>query len=296
MNVPGNSNSKRSIDPRWGELPPLVDVLVITGESRVGWSLAQAFAADSAVQVRLDQAIGITDGVGRLRERVYDVVLVCHDDDTGLDAPSVLDAIHTASSDTQPILVLGMATDQEIAAQCFEAGADAYLCLRTTTTRALLWQIARARERHQLLLDNQRLQIAHRQRQDWERDEAERLVDQQKNLIDGPIDASRLPEALVAEYYELLRAYVVMGSGNLGATLDHWIERVALTGCPSTTLLSLHVRAVEQMLQGLGSRSARHVLNRADLLMIETLAGVAEYHRRALEEAAPPSIVRKFGS
>ena len=137
-------------------------------------------------------------------------------------------------------------------ALCYEVGADAYLCVNTTTTRTLLWAAARAIERHELMRDNRRLLQADRQRLHQEHLEADRLLAQQRALISdlesltfekelesnpgskaqtlpatsGEASSSpttkqnapapsRLPAKLVAHYRELLRAYVIMGSGNL---------------------------------------------------------------------------------
>lgn len=275
----------------WGEMPPLVDALLITGSSHLGRSLAEALANDSATEVRLREAVGLAAGLACLRERVYDIVLVAHDH-VELDAPAVLDAIHSASSDTQPIIVLGMAADQEIAALCYEAGADAYLCLRTTATRTLLWQIARARERRQLLRENERLRIAQRQRDAWEEDEAVRLLEQQRLLAHAHVsDATNspatwtaseaIPWALRGDYVELLRAYVVMGSGHLGPTLEEWAERLAAHRPAAGAVLSMHLRGVELVLEGLGGRGGRHIHNRADLLLVELLMRIADRYRLA---------------
>ena len=281
---PHDSRTKRLPPTRRGDLPPHVDLLLITGLSRFGESLAEAFACDSAVDVHLETATDLASGLARLRERVYDVVLLCHDS-RALDAPSVLEAIHTATSDIQPIVVLGEASDQEMAALCFEAGADAYLCSRTTTTRSLLWQIARARERHVLLLENQRLESAQLQRRNWEEDEATRLLDQQRHMADEAGGrAERISATLAVEYHELLRAYVVMGSGHLGATLDHWIQRALAEDVAPHDLVALHLRAVQHVLEGLGTRSANHVVHRADLLIVEVLMRVADGYRRRRAE------------
>lgn len=295
------SSANRFPTPPWGDLPLLVDALLITGSSRLGRSLADALGSDSATEVRLHEAIGLATGLARLRERVYDVVLVVHDP-VELDAPAVLDAIHTASSDTQPIIVLGMAGDQEVAALCYEAGADAYLCLRTTATRTLLWQIARARERRQLLRENERLRIAQRQRDAWEEDEAVRLLEQQRLLASthaaelSSLPAVRgvseaIPWTMRGDYIELLRAYVVMGSGHLGATLEDWAERLSAYQPAAGALLSMHLRAVELVLEGLGGRGGRHVQNRADLLLVELLMRLADRYRLAASPQfeLPPS-------
>jgi DNA-binding NarL/FixJ family response regulator len=274
---------------------------LITGSSRLGQSLAQAIANDSATEVRLREAVGLPAGLARLRERVYDIVLVAHDS-VELDAPAVLDAIHTASSDTQPIIVLGMAADQEIAALCYEAGADAYLCLRTTATRTLLWQIARARERRLLLRENEQLRIARRQRDAWEEDEAVRLFEQQRLLAskhglespsaasvasEGEAIPSAIPWAIRRDYVELLRAYVVMGSGHLGPTLEDWTQQLAAHRPTTGAILAMHLRALQLVLDGLQGRGGRHVHNRADLLLVELLMRIADRYRIDIGAPAP---------
>src|SRR5439155_6910294 len=137
--------------------------------------------------------------------------------------------------------VLGMQSEQELAALCYEVGADAYVCVNTATTRTLIWTIALAIERHRLIRENRRLLQAERQRWQQEHAEAQRLLEQQHSLVrglealrrtaEGEPDApdARLPEAcgaaadaalpplppqLVSHYREMLRAYVIMGSGN----------------------------------------------------------------------------------
>jgi response regulator RpfG family c-di-GMP phosphodiesterase len=297
MESASESAAQRFSIPPWGDMPPYVDALLITGSSRLGRSLADALANDSATEVRLREAVGLTAGLACLRERAYDIVLVAHDS-VELDAPAVLDAIHTASSDTQPIIVLGMAADQEVAALCYEAGADAYLCLRTTATRTLLWQIARARERRQLLRENEQLRIAQRQREAWEEDEAVRLLEQQRllasthaaELSSGAATQAfgeAIPWALRGDYIELLRAYVVMGSGHLGPTLEDWAERLAAYQPAAGTLLSMHLRAVTIVLEGLGGRGGRHIQNRADLLLVELLMRIADRFRKLAEHRFP---------
>ena len=66
----------------------------------------------------------------------------------------VLDAIRTGSSSFQPMIVLGDVPEHALTDECFEAGADAYVCINTATTRSLIWHVARASERHLLQLEN----------------------------------------------------------------------------------------------------------------------------------------------
>lgn len=297
----------------WGFLPPRMRVLFITSQQRTGGWLAQAFAADSACEVLLDEALGMPAGLGRLREEAFDAVLVSHDSE-GLDAFEVLDAIRTGSSDEQPIVVLGIPAEQEMAPLCYEAGADAYVCVSSATTRSLIWSVARAIERHQLISENRRLQQAQRHRLELEHEEALRLLDQQRAMLadlehirhgdprnrsasdlDGPTSPPAtsscpdLPPALVNHYRELLRVYVIMGSGSLSNEMSQLAELLAQASVTSHQLMLLHIFVLEEMVGGLGTRSARHVMNRADMLILEVMINLAQgYRQRYLDHLHPP--------
>lgn len=297
----------------WGGLPPRMRVLFITGRQRTGGWLAEAFAADSAAEVQLLEAEGTASGLARLRDEVFDAVLISHDGQS-LDAFDVLDAIRAGSSDEQPILVLGEQRHEELADLCFESGADAYVCVHSTTVRTLIWQLARATERHQLLAENRRLQQECHHRQQLEQDEATRLLRQQHALVcpaDEPADGSAasgrearsaessaaapggvprtdLPPSLIAHYRELLRAYVMMGSGNLARELDALAGVLVAAGATAPAAMLLHLCVVEETIRGLGSRSARHVMNRADLLILELLLKLAEGYREQLQHHTRP--------
>ena len=295
----------------WGYLPPRMRVLFITGHQRTGGWLAEAFAADSASDVLLVESVGIAAGLAMLREELFDAVLVSHETG-GLNALEVLDAIRAGSSDDQPIIVLGDQSEEEMAALCFESGGDAYACVRTTTTRTLIWQVARAVERHALIAENRRLQQSHRHRLRLEHAEATRMLQQQRAMIDNLAEICRndaspqsaeedesaaptgalpgsLPPQLINHYCELLRAYVIMGSGNLADEMDRLAEMLASAAVTPEQAMLLHLHVLEEMIRGLGSRSARHVMNRADMLILEVVIHLAEQYRaRYLKRVCPP--------
>ena len=72
--------------PSAGSLPMRMKVLYITTLHRTGGWLTEAFASDSASQILLEEVVGVTAGMARLRTEVYDAVLVSHE-------PGVLDAL-----------------------------------------------------------------------------------------------------------------------------------------------------------------------------------------------------------
>ena len=308
MNQTTHRHAKRQAPRSRVMLPPRIRMLYITNRHRTGRWLAEAFAADSASEVMLEEAQGEAEGVARLRDEAFDVVLLAHDPEH-FDVLELIEGLRAGGTE-EPLLVLGEPSEQELAALCYEVGADGYLCVHTTTTRSRMWVAARAIERHQLIRDNRRLWQADRSRLEQEQDEAERLLRQQRALVDGleglqqPVGNSRtsgsapsgnsgrladqpatVPDSLVNHYRELLRAYVIMGSGNLGAEMNALAELLATAGFSAQQTLQLHIRALEELLHGLGSRSSRHVMNRADLLVLEVMVHlVEEYRQRRLDQ------------
>lgn len=300
-----------------GVLPRRMRVLHVTTPRRTGGWLAESLASDSAAEVVLEEAVGMTAGMARLRDEVFDAVLICHDAPE-LDALEFAQGLRAGGGD-EPIVVLGTIDEEEMTALAYEAGTDAYLCVNTTTVRTLLWATARAIERHQLMRENRRLIQAERQRLHYEHQEADRLLAQQRSLIsdleslttstaaaanvDGELGVLKLdgkamprfdgalplPEKLVAHYSELLRAYVIMGSGNLSAEMSTLAELLVSAGVTPHQTMLLHLKVLEQLIHGLGSRSARHVMSRADLLVLEVMIHLAEgYRGRYLDRKHPP--------
>jgi DNA-binding NarL/FixJ family response regulator len=278
------------------ELPPRLRILYITTRRRTGAWLAEALRADSAVQVELEEALGATAGLARLRDEIFDVVLVSH-------LPGELDALeliagYRAGGAEEPILVLGAQHEEEMAPHCYQAGADGYLSVHTATTLNLLWAIARAVERHQLLRESLRLKLAEQSRLQREHDEARRLVAEQRALIRNlqPREAKThetageagLPPQLFSHYKELLRAYIIMGSGNVSDELKRLADLLVKAGVGAGETMHLHLTVLEELLHGLGRRSSRHVMNRADLLVLELMALLADGYRRLYRQQAVP--------
>lgn len=295
-----------------GGLPSRLKVLYITTAARPGSWLTEAFAADSATQIVLDEVVGKAAGLTRLRDEVYDAVLLTHEPPE-LDALDLVEGLRGGGNE-EPMILLGSDAPEQIDALCYEVGADDYCCIRETTVRGLLWKFARAIERHQLLRENRRLVQVERQRLQQEHSEAQRLLDQQRALIndlqnlgeDLPDESDSsshwqskpspkstqlppgLPASLVKHYRELLQAYVIMGVGNLAKEMNALADHLACSGTSAQRAVQLHVSVLEELVQGLGNRSARHVINRADLLVLEVLGHLADDYRIRYEQMRHP--------
>jgi hypothetical protein len=97
------------------------------------------------------------------------------------------------------------------------------------------------------------------------------------------------PAELTAHYRELLRIYVIMGSGNLGQELRRLTRLLVAAGISAQQTVRLHLDVVEEMIHGLGARSGRHVMTRADLLILEVMMHLGEGYRRCYDEVAHPA-------
>jgi hypothetical protein len=329
--MPATKNASESaakrIAPRiWGQMPARIKVLYVTTVNRTGGWLAEAFSTDCAADVVLVETVGVTAGLARLRDEVFDAVLVSHEP-TALDALDLVEGLRAGGHD-EPMIVLGAAPSAQMAAVSYEVGADAYCCVAETTTRSLLWTFARAIERCQLVREHRRIVQMEQQRLAHEHQEAERLLAEQKALIaeleqirSGEADcglgttlravpadcgleedpnpqseirnpkslASDLPERLVTHYREMLRAYVVMGAGNLAEEMTTLAGLLADADVSAQRTMQLHVRVLEELIGSLGNRSARHVMTRADLLVLEVMAHLADGYRRRYHDGCQPA-------
>ncbi len=291
-----------------GSLPARMRVLYITTADRTGGWLAEALATEHAGQISLVEAHGVPAAIDRLRKDVFDALLISHDP-YDLNALELVAGLRAGGAE-EPMIILGAQSIEDLLPAAFEVRADGYLCVHSTTIRAMVWAIAQAIERHQLLRENRRLLQAEHQRLQYDHVEAEHLLTQQRALISdleqlgGHADSSvqtaglsatalapagdpephaPLPESLKSHYRELLRAYVIMGSGNLTHEMGALAQLLVASGVSAQQTMLLHLQVLEEMIRGLGSRSARHVMTRADLLALEVMVNLAEgYRQRAI--------------
>ncbi|HEX5446088.1 MAG TPA: hypothetical protein VFW87_19835 [Pirellulales bacterium] len=286
--------SRQTVAPLapWGRLPPRLTALYVTSQRHPVEALRELLVCDSAMRVELQTALLAPAGLARMREASFDAVLV-HHDPPALDALEFAEALRGAGGE-DPLVILGAASEGALAPLCHEAGADGYLSLADISPRHLIGMLARAVEWHRLIRDNRRLAQLERQRLRLEHGEAERLLREQRELIrdleelgdDAPALAAAPPDdtallvpiasELVSQYRDLLRAYVIMGSGNLAGEIETLAARITAAGLTASKVMQLHVYVLEELLRGLGNRGVRHVMSRADLLILELMMHLAQ--------------------
>jgi hypothetical protein len=70
-----------------------------------------------------------------------------------------------------------------------------------------------------------------------------------------------------------------MGTGHLGDEMERLAALLAGANVTPHDVMGLHLHVLEQLIADLGSRSARHVMNRADMLSLEVMMSLAEQYR-----------------
>lgn len=274
----------------------------------------------------------IGEALTALREQSFDCIVICDVDsqDENGTSPELLSFVRGARSGghTEPILLVVPAIHDRELSECCATDCDVLVTLAGWSSSALVPMIGRLVQRMVLYQENRRLNLAENRRQVRERDEAAQILSQQRQLlseIEGLTGSSvvrenssegrrgTLPAYSEAspsigrasilsgvlrevgdQYQELLRGYVMMGSRNLGAEIARMAKQIIESGLSPRQVLQLHLERVESLLDGLGKRSARHVLARADLLALELLVQISE--QNPTPRALPQTRLRRVSS
>jgi DNA-binding NarL/FixJ family response regulator len=265
-----------------------------------------------------------TAALGQLHVQPFHALVVRHTPPAA-DALDLLDALYLSGID-QPVIVLVDDPSPELLHRCYELGADAVLLADGLTQESLGRVVHRAVERFELRRDRERLAGQERRRLVKDHHEAEQLLEQQRLLIreletaaarssellaetaagdridteTGPgggllVESAgaqeapwqrELPEELGAHYRELLRTYIIMGSGSLSGEIAQLSKLLVSSGTSPQSVMRLHLESVEHLVRGLGNRSSRHVMSRAHLLALEVMVHLANGYQQAWSQAA----------
>lgn len=266
-----------------------------------------------------------TDTMTVLRQENFDCLVIecdAHIDDRTnetehiWDGVGLLNAIRASGCD-DPVILLSRYPNDGLTVDACRHQCELLVSPSLWSSRALInvmqrtiGQVQTARENHQNAVANHRRLVR-------ERDEADHLLQQQREIIselevlangfsapneecpaagsaetdDSEEDRNEMtrdrtdrsnlvPEEVTKYYHELLRTYVIMGSGNLGAEIGELARILAEFGLSPRDTLSLHLEQVENVVRGLGNRSTRHVMARADLLALELIIHLGECYQQ----------------
>jgi len=294
--------------------------LLCIGPQEPNWiSLTLKLDAEGCLEPQFRWVSTSTEAIALLREESFDCILLEHltlmpDPLTGKSQyqPDLLIRAIRASGCDDPILVLSTSLRDENWIQYCKLDCEVLVSGQTWESQALVTMIEKSMNRVDLLRANHQFEITHHRRLIRERDEADHLLSEQRKIlealgdlvqdergehrsadVESPKESHSLqqtklrhsitiPESVRDFYQELLRTYVIMGSGNLGDEIGELAELICMAGLDPQEALELHLERVETLVNGLGNRSARHVMSRADLLALELMIHLAESYQKRL--------------
>jgi hypothetical protein len=231
--------------------------------------------------------------ISLLRSEQFDcIVIACLDRDHGYwtrnPASKVVQAIRSIGCDDPILVLISDAWEQELNPLA-ELDCEVMSPAKGWETSSLATWMLRAIRRQETHCEHQKLSTGDSRRRNWERGESLSQLQQQREIAarflenrptaDGEITEPRprnsIPERVRDYYLELLRTYVIMGTGNLSADLAHLSQGLAQAGVTLPEAFDLHLDCLARLIDGLGLQSLRHIVTRANLLSVEFLLNMS---------------------
>lgn len=316
--VPADGKPRQIAEPPWreidpGELPARLRLLCV-GSVEPSWvGLTLQLDARGCVEPSFNWVSTASEALTLLRDESFDCLLirVASPGETTEDGPLSLARGIRAGGCGDPVVVVSRSADDETWCEALQLKVDLLVSAKGWESTALVPAIQRAVERGQMLRDIDRLAAADRRRLIRERDEAGYLLQQQYAILSaleqqagfrsperavggdpgrGDGRPSRAGEVLPPEfdnyYQELVRTYVIMGSGSLVSEIARLADLLAQAGLAPADVLDFHLLRVDRLVRGLGNRSTRHVMARADLLALELMVHLGDCYQRRWRDSA----------
>lgn len=257
--------------------------LLCVGTREPSWiALLLHLDAAGCHEPRLRWCSTAAEALTAAREESVDCILVGAEPSDHAGGTAILQALRTAGCH-EPAVFLGSGLDDQQWIDICRLDGDLLTAPAAWDSPALVAVVERAIRRVEVARQRQHLTVAQDRRVSRERDEAAQLLAQQRSMTrphsgEGG-DSAQLPEAVCEYYHELLRTYVMMGSGSMETEVARLADVLCAAELGPREVIVLHLGRVEALVRGLGNRSTRHVMARADLLALELLMHVGEIYR-----------------
>lgn len=206
--------------------------------------------------------------------------------------PSALIALRTAGC-LDPLLVLSDRIDDAWLVEMAEVDAELLVTRQGWRTAALIPWIRCAMDRQHLAREHREIGAQGRERRAQESTEVQRWLSERHSL------ATRLRKAGLAadrrnnvhseehaNYLDLLRSAVLSDATQLQDIVQETVARLTHRELSALDLFELHQASLERLLQGLGGRSGKHVLQRTDLIGWELMMRLAAAAARGFQDVA----------
>lgn len=269
-------------------LPPRLRLLCVSGSEPTWDRLTLQLGQIGCHEPQFRWVSTATEALHLLRDESFDCMILAQltAGDSHLDSipdsSQLLEAIRGSGCDDPCVLVVPRTTDTSWACAC-RLDAELFASTDPWNSAALVAILRRAIQRCQSDRDNYRLTMAQQRRLVRERDETRSLLEHQRQILTRGSDPSTILDTIPAEvledYRQLLRTYVIMGTGNLARDIVGLAKQLAETGASPREALAVHVESVETLLTGLGNRSSSHIMARADLMALELIVHLGDCYR-----------------
>lgn len=224
-----------------------------------------------------------------LRSEQWDCLVVNGGESDTRNLQQLLEGLRTAEN-SLPVVFISHPLNRELLGDLTPFAEYPLQILQTDAgweSPLLTWSIRHVCEFARLSQLAVRTEIESRQRHERERQEVELILRQQQRLLKGIVSlpaqsgpvlsTEKQTPALRNEYLKLLRQSVVQGTA---ASWNDLLPLIVDAGMNSGDILALHLTAVESLQVGVGEKSARHILQRAEQFLLETMVQLAETYRQ----------------
>ncbi|QDU10528.1 hypothetical protein [Gimesia aquarii] len=290
-------------------IPSQLKLLFVSDKRPIWVGLALGLDEIGCVEPRFDWVSTSEEALLLLRNDSYDCLLIGALYESKTRQLELLKAIRGSSCHDPVVLVLSE-PDDHVALAAFEYQAEVLVSAAMWESPVLLGSIKRSIMIEQLREDKHRLMVENHRRLVRERDEAEQLLKQQRLMVEelqtltfpNEVDTTetdlfleksrnhydsrqvsesfQIPREVQDYYQELLRTYVIMGSGSLKDEILQISDLLSNANLTPRKVLEFHLECVELIIKGLGNRSSRHVMARADLLALEMMVHLGECYQK----------------
>lgn len=262
-------------------------LLLISADEPDWTALAARLDHAGCTQPQLTWSSTAAEALRLLGRESFDCVVLADLDRTPpQDTPTnllLLEAIQAAGCD-DPLVLVVPRTDDSLWLKSCSLDVELFPSKQPWQSHALVPVIHRAVRRNQLSREQHRLSLVSKQREHRDRDEAGELLNHLHRILGRDCEThettAAIPEGFREDYRELLRAYVIMGTGNLADQIAGQARRLAAVDFSPREALAVHVESLETLIAGLGNRSTRHVMARSDLMALELVVQLGDCYRR----------------
>ena len=227
-----------------------------------------------------------------LRREIFDAILIVSDitnEQKQLHFPQILqllEAMRTSGHDEPASIVIDAVEDSDWAKLC-TLDCEVIISRRSWNAPALVPTLIRSVRRNEVQRSKHQMEIQTRKHELREQSESRNILKHletivtDRQLFEGrqQSDSTSLPDNLHSIYSHLLRSFCMMGEGTLTTELTQLADILTTANISATDVLKMHIDHTRSLVEKLRSKSARHVLVRADLLIIELLVHLGdEFH------------------